>query len=330
MDVYVSVIIPTYNRVEWVKQALDSVCRQTYSKWEALVVDDGSSDETKKELADYRQREPRIRVLARNRLPKGAPTCRNIGLAAARGDYVVFLDSDDLLAANCLDHRVAAMQANPGQDFMVFQGQLFNQVPGDSRSFWNTASDESDLCRFLRGDSVWQTTGPIWKKTALEQLHGFDEQLVGWQDVDIHLCALGRRLNYIKKLATVPDYFIRRHNSGSISQGGFKSREAIGSVFRVFEKAADILGHEPGDETRCALRQMLAYSFQLALDNRCFDLAREGMNAGKRLRLLCSHQQTIWQAAFACYAIHAKGFRGCARLGKRLLQPFQPPLRRSH
>lgn len=293
-------------------------------------MDDGSTDGTKAILAEYQQREPRIRALERNRLPKGACTCRNIGLETARGDYVIFLDSDDLLAPTCLERRVATIREQPTVDFSVHQGFLFNNVPGDLQSAWNNSSDETDLCRFLRGDSVWQTTGPIWKRAALQRLKGFDEALACWQDVDIHLSALARGLTYQKKMESEPDYYIRRHSSGSISQKGFKSRQTVGSVFRVFDKTSEILKTSSDPDIKHALRQMLAHGVQLAFDNRYLDLARQGIRAGKKQHLLTPHQGVIWRLALAGYAMHAKGFRGFARLGKRLLEPYQPRLAKHH
>ena len=324
MEILISVIIPTFNRAELVKQALDSVCQQTYSQWEAVVVDDGSADETKNELAKYQRREPRIRVLSRSRLPKGAPTCRNIGLAAARGAYVVFLDSDDLLAPNCLAQRAGEIQKNPDADFIIFQSQLFYERPHDSRLLTNTENGESDLARFLRGDAVWLISGPIWKKTAVEKLGGFDERLSCWQDIEIHQRALMQQLKYVKRLDAAPDVFVRRHQQESISQQGFNSRETVGSIFTVYDKAVKALGQSPVREIKSGLRYMLAHAVQYALDNRYPDLAAAGIAAGRNDEVLNSPQRALWNFARFCYVAHARGFRGCARLGKCLLQPFQP------
>ena len=320
----VSVIIPAFNRADLVSETLRSVQRQAWSHWEAVVVDDGSSEETLRRLAECEHQDPRIRVLRRDRLPKGASTCRNIGLAAARGEYIIFLDSDDILAPNCLEGRAAAIRENPACDFLVFQGLLFNSVPGDSQLPWNTASGESDLCRFLRGNFGLADHRPHLEKGGLATVKGFDEQLACWQDVDIHLCALALGLKYLKKMETEPDYYIRRHGFGSISQNGFKSREAVGSLFRVFHKASEMLKPSITPDIKHGLRQMLAHGVQLALNNRFFDLARDGIKAGTRQHLLTPSQQAIWKLALASYAIHSKGFRGFAHLGKSLMEPFQP------
>ena len=87
----VSIIIPTYNRAHRVTQAVDSVLAQTYTDFELMVVDDGSTDDTTDRLAAYGDR---IRVVRQDNL--GASAARNAGIRRAKGRYIAFLDSDDL------------------------------------------------------------------------------------------------------------------------------------------------------------------------------------------------------------------------------------------
>jgi glycosyltransferase involved in cell wall biosynthesis len=88
----VSIIIPTFNRASIINDTLDSILDQTYSNWECLVVDDGSTDETKKVIHNYALKDPRISALERPpEKSKGANSCRNYGLSLAKGDYVIFL-----------------------------------------------------------------------------------------------------------------------------------------------------------------------------------------------------------------------------------------------
>src|SRR5829696_1947350 len=93
----VSIIIPTKDRAALLEQTLDSIRLQTYSDWEAIVIDDHSTDETIAQTTAASSHDPRIRVLSLTD-KSGAPAARNLGIAEARGEYVIFLDSDDLLA----------------------------------------------------------------------------------------------------------------------------------------------------------------------------------------------------------------------------------------
>src|ERR1039458_7930312 len=126
MTPLVSIIIPTKNRCELLRETIASAVGQTYPHWEAIIVDDGSDDGTEEMVREVASTDTRVRFVRRARNPRGASTCRNIGVSAASGEYVVFLDSDDLLAPRCLERRVEVMQQHPQVDFAVFLTQLFH------------------------------------------------------------------------------------------------------------------------------------------------------------------------------------------------------------
>lgn len=232
--VKVSIIIPNYNRANYIAETVNSVINQTYTNWECIIVDDGSTDNSCEIVQSYKDKDERIQWINRNRLPKGAPTCRNIGVEHANGKYLIFLDSDDLLAPHCLDQRINIMENHPELDLAVFPMQLFNDIPGDLDKVWNIDTEESHLKRFMALDSVWQTTGPIWKKEAFLKTGGFNESLTCWQDVDIHLKAIFNQ-NTIQTFYTYPiDCYYRSHNSGSISQSNINSTEKLESRKKLY------------------------------------------------------------------------------------------------
>ncbi|GAA4303680.1 glycosyltransferase family A protein [Nibribacter koreensis] len=215
----VSVVIPSFNREEFINDTILSLQQQSYFNWEAIIVDDCSTDNTEQVVSAFIRGEPRARFLKRNRIPKGAPTCRNIGWIESKGDYVIFLDSDDLLAPYCLEQRVKFLRDNPDLDFAVFPMLVFKETPGDSNIFWNIQTDKDDLHRFLDFDAPWQTSCPIWKIEALRAISGWDEEALTWQDWEIHIKALVNQLKY-KKSNSLPDCFLRRdEKEGRISSG---------------------------------------------------------------------------------------------------------------
>lgn len=111
MKPLVSIIIPTFNRANLIGETLDSVIAQTYENWECFVIDDGSTDETVKIVNLYVKKENRIKLLIRpSNRKKGASTCRNIGLENAKGEYIQFLDSDDIISNNKLSAQVKLLQ----------------------------------------------------------------------------------------------------------------------------------------------------------------------------------------------------------------------------
>lgn len=111
MSPLVSIIIPTYNRAELLRETLDSVAAQTFSDWECIVIDDNSTDDTLSMLKEYAAKDSRFQYLMKsNQRQKNAATSRNIGLENAKGTYIQFLDSDDLLAQNKLEIQINQLQ----------------------------------------------------------------------------------------------------------------------------------------------------------------------------------------------------------------------------
>jgi glycosyltransferase involved in cell wall biosynthesis len=97
----ISVILPVYNRANWVARAIDSVLSQTYQNFELLVIDDGSTDDTSRVLENYGSR---LKVL--KQAHRGATAARNLGLEYARGEFVAFIDSDDRWYADRLSSQL--------------------------------------------------------------------------------------------------------------------------------------------------------------------------------------------------------------------------------
>jgi glycosyltransferase involved in cell wall biosynthesis len=105
----VSVITPTYNRADMIGDAIQSVLAQTFDDWELIVVDDGSQDNTRAVVTEYK--DPRIRYIYQEN--RGLPGARNTGIRHAHGVYVAFLDSDDRFLPNKIDHQSAELDARP-------------------------------------------------------------------------------------------------------------------------------------------------------------------------------------------------------------------------
>lgn len=104
----VSVIIPTYNRADYIAQAIHSVLDQTYTNFEIIVVDDGSTDDTQHLLETFTDN---IRCLTTEK--RGPAHARNVGMKSANGKYIAFLDSDDLYLPGKLELQVAFMESHP-------------------------------------------------------------------------------------------------------------------------------------------------------------------------------------------------------------------------
>ena len=104
----VSIVIPTFNRRNYITIALDSVLAQTYTNYEIIIIDDGSSDNTKEVLTPYWDK---IRYFYQDN--RGIPATRNRGIREAKGDYIAFLDSDDYWLPEKLERQIDYFEKNP-------------------------------------------------------------------------------------------------------------------------------------------------------------------------------------------------------------------------
>lgn len=187
MKPLISIIVPSYNKVKFIKETIDSVVNQTYINWELIIVDDGSDDGTLEVIDGAKKNDARIKLLV-NDLNRGANFSRNRGIKEAIGNYVIFLDADDLLKSSCLENRLAFIEKG-NFDFCVFSMGVFTKVIGDSPYKWIPNSTEP-LSDFLKHELPWSILQPIWRKDFLKKINGFDESFQRLQDVEMHTRAL--------------------------------------------------------------------------------------------------------------------------------------------
>lgn len=119
MSELVSVIVPTYNRASLIGPAIESVINQTYTHWELIIVDDGSSDNTAEVVAGYQKGESRIVYYSQENAGSGA--ARNTGIRLAKGDYITFLDSDDVFLENKILRQLELIRQDSNVKVVVCQ-----------------------------------------------------------------------------------------------------------------------------------------------------------------------------------------------------------------
>lgn len=235
---FVSIITPTLNRKDYLAETVRSVQKQTFRNWEMIIVDDGSLDGTREMIQSFFSGDERVRYIKRANSKPGANTCRNEGIAKAAGEFIVHLDSDDMLAPQALENRVKTLRCNDRLDFAVFHCRIFLKNPEDSLILWNTLDDQNDLDRFLAFDIPWGNCSAIWRKSALLKMGLWDENLPSWQDVEFHVRALAEGLQYLKFQEV--DCYYRLHASDSIGKASSKSVH-LSSRRYFFKKITQIL-----------------------------------------------------------------------------------------
>ena len=240
----VSFIIPLHNRAAELPRTLDALLAQTSDAWEAIVVDDHSTDGAADVARAYASRDPRFNVIALPDPKRGAPAARNLGVASAAGAFVIFLDSDDLVMPTCVERRVAFMLERPTLDFAVARCQLFRDQPGDVPLLWNSDTGEDDLDRLLKMDVPWQTTSPIWRRSSLATL-AWDESVPSGQDWEFHIRAVASGLRH-ERIDGEVDCFWRvagptRESIGKatfLGTGHVRARPAVIAKMAAFVEAA--------------------------------------------------------------------------------------------
>ena len=119
----ISTIIPVYNTARYLRRCLDSIANQTYRDWEALCVDDGSTDGSPAILREYASRDSRFRIISK---PNGGLSdARNAGLAAAAGEYINFVDSDDLIHPQTFEIALALAKRDGSDIVTWYKDSLF-------------------------------------------------------------------------------------------------------------------------------------------------------------------------------------------------------------
>jgi glycosyltransferase involved in cell wall biosynthesis len=211
-DSSVTIVIPVFNREKYLDETIHSVLNQTFNHWELILVDDGSSDNSAEIGKKYQSSDSRIRFIPRESPLKGASVCRNIGLREAKYDWIIFLDSDDLLAPWCLLQRTEKLrEVNYDMDFLAFPMLLFKTKPDDMMILQNINTEVHALDRFLQRENVWLMSSVIWRKKFLQSIGGYREEAMSFQDWEMNVRALIDTDKWCFYDKMIPDNFYRQH-----------------------------------------------------------------------------------------------------------------------
>lgn len=179
----VSIIIPNYNKACYIQRSLDSVLSQTIQDWEAIVVDDCSTDESWELIQEFARRDARISAY-RNDVNRGGNYCRNLGIDQSKGEFLIFLDSDDWLVSDCVEGRIneISLPENSNVDMLLFK--MVGAGDGKCGAVYSAGNLTTALYRFLRHEMPWQTMMPIMRRRVFEKVGKFDEAFPRLQDVE--------------------------------------------------------------------------------------------------------------------------------------------------
>lgn len=276
----ISIIIPTYNRAHVIEETINSIKAQTYTDWECIVIDDGSTDTTVETVKRLVKNDERFQLYKRpNDVVKGPSACRNFGFTKIKGDYIQFFDSDDIMHP---EHLKLKMEAIKNNDLAVCKLRAF------SGNFNKKFFEQEDLSpvlikpnhlfeAFVTGDFPMMMVAPLWKTSSLKPYLPIKEDLHILEDHELY----ARALFDDKYLAVTNKELIYYRTGEASSTGKFYSNVDYGLV-SYFEAKSTVLKLSQSHPVKLSILKMTLGFFRQALAernfkaaNKCLDFIRE-------------------------------------------------------
>lgn len=208
----VSIIMPIYNAESSLNVSIESVRAQSFSNWELILVDDGSTDNSYHIVYAAAQREGRIRLYRQTN--SGPSTARNLGIEKSAGAFVAFLDADDRWSTKRLAHMLAAFDTKPKAGVLFSRTQFVDAASGQLGTT-SPHRDKLTPATLLAENPVCSTSNIICRRSVIEQIGGFRDGLDFAEDQDWLLrVALDGRFE-IRGVADVSFHYACAHNSQS-------------------------------------------------------------------------------------------------------------------
>ena len=269
----ISVVIPVFNVENYLRGTLNSILEQTYKNWELLLVDDGSTDGSLDIVEEFCSFDSRIKLYKRSVEPKGAPSCRNIGLTLAQGEYLIYLDSDDIIAPYCFQQRVEYLERY-NCDFAVFPlVGYYNKLFDAEGMVFGYKPQGDDVFSLLARMLPFVVVSNIYRRKALIDNNIFwDTELKSYQDSDYNLQTIKAGLSY-KISNLLPDYFYRLSADNSICKKLNKASNCLSQI-RFINKQTELYG--ANKKYNKALMICAAQVFQnILFSDHCEEIANE-------------------------------------------------------
>lgn len=207
----ISIVIPTWNRRSLLEETLESIRSQDESSWECLVVDDESDDGTLPWLESLATIDSRIAALAKPAgMPRGPAAARNAGFARARGRYVLFFDSDDILPPGFLREATARLEAS-GDDLLAYRMLFFEGDPAAGGRMSPPLVRDDFLGRAVACEQDLFTQSVLWRRDFIAGLPGYREDLTMVEDLEFAVRAIVRTERIL--LANDLHVLVRRHEA---------------------------------------------------------------------------------------------------------------------
>ena len=232
----VSVIIPTHNRAKYITKALDSVLFQSYQDFEIIIVDDGSTDNTKSVLESY-LKDPRIVYIYQQN--QKVSKARNNGAKRAKGEYIALLDSDDYwLDSRKLEKQVRFFEENP--EYLLTSGGIV-RIAESGQEISKVLNPEADgaIRESVLFSCLFTPSGAMFRKSIFEKIGGFNETSDLSEDWEFFL-----EIGKYGKFYNFQDYFVA-YLQGSQNRSNFNRRDNLRYNLGLIKKYKTTYLHFP-------------------------------------------------------------------------------------
>ncbi|BFN32689.1 hypothetical protein VHTUMSATKI_28840 [Vibrio harveyi] len=226
----VSVIIPTFNRPELLRNAIFSAISQTYKNIEVIVIDDASTEDNSGVIDTF---ENKTISYIRLDSSKGANYARNLGVSVSKGDYIAFLDDDDEWLESKIESQLNLIEEDPDIG-LVYTGARVVDLSCDNEYFIYP-KEVGDLSnKILISNYIGTTSSVLMKKSIFDQVLGFDELMPQLQDYDLWI-----RVSQVTKIGAIStpliNYYIHRSTT-QITSSVEKNKESIEIIDRKYAR----------------------------------------------------------------------------------------------
>lgn len=221
----VSVVIPAYNRAHTIKNAISSIQSQTYTDWEIIVVDDGSTDDTCAVVTKMAKEDTRIKLVKHEKNRK-AQAARNTGINSAQGEWIAFLDSDDEYLIDSIENRLKLAEKEQVQ---VVHSECYIVKPGCEKEIYKIRPLSGNVYK-----EMLEKEGPVFpsllvKKQVLEQIGFLDEKIKAYQEWDTSIrLAKKNRFAFCSKPTFIYDY----RGADSMSRNSILNAQGYSQIVR--------------------------------------------------------------------------------------------------
>lgn len=177
----VSVIIPCFQQGEFLSETLDSVLCQTFPHWECIIVNDGSTDNTNQIANEYSQRDTRFHYIEQSN--QGLSAARNNGIKSSKGEFILPLDADDLIAPTYIEKAMARFDSHPETKVVYCKAKMFGSIEQD----WDLPPYQYDS--FIWGNLIFCTA--FFRREDFNRTNGYNINMIhGFEDWDLWLSML--------------------------------------------------------------------------------------------------------------------------------------------